>query len=206
MPVFTKDNKNFLFIHVPKTGGTSIEKVFFQSGWNLSYIDFGGQGSLNHLRLCSPQHMHKEMLQSIFNLDKFDEIFMIVRNPYNRLRSEYCWANRSNLNSAIAIETWVKEAIRAYTENNYILDNHLRPQNEFQVPNTTIYKLEQGLDSILKDIENRHNIKLNNVDTRELSSERISGASPDKVKLSQSTKELIYDHYFTDFQCFGYTE
>lgn len=206
MPVFTKDNKNFLFIHVPKTGGTSIEKVFYQSGWSLAYLDFGGQGSLNHLRLCSPQHMHKEMLQSIFNLDKFDEIFMVIRNPYKRFRSEYCWANRSNFNSAKPIEIWAKEAIAAYTKNNYILDNHLRPQSEFKVPNATIYKLEQGFESILKDIENRHNIKLNNEGTRALSSEHVSGVSPNKVKLNQSTKELIYDHYHSDFECFGYAE
>lgn len=206
MPVFTKDNKNFLFIHVPKTGGTSIETVFYQSGWNISYVDFGGQGSLNHLRRCSPQHMHKEMLQSIFNLDKFDEIFMLVRNPYKRLCSEYCWANRANLDSAMAIDPWVKEAIKAYTKDNYILDNHLRPQNEFQVPNTVVYKLEQGFESVLKDIENRHHIKLKIEDKRELSSERISGVSPDKVEMDQSTKKLIYDHYFTDFQSYGYAE
>ena len=204
MPIFIKDNKNFLFIHVPKAGGTSMEKIFFSSGWSISYIDFGGQGSLNHLRRCSPQHMHKEMLQSQFELDKFDEIFMVVRNPYERFCSEYCWANQSNLSFAPDIEVWARKAIEAYTVNNYILDNHLRPQNEFQLPNANIYKLEHGFEAIIKDLESRHNLKLTYKDIRELARNSISGLSPSKVVLNQSAKELVYNHYSEDFKCYGY--
>ena len=204
MPILIKDNKHFLFIHVPKAGGTSMEKIFFQSGWRISYLDFGGQGSLNHLRHCSPQHMHEEMLQSQFKLDKFDEIFMVVRNPYDRFCSEYCWANQSNFSFAPDIEVWAKNAIEVYAVNNYILDNHLRPQNEFQLPNANVYKLEKGFEAIIKDLESRHNLKLTYKDIRELTRISISGFSSGKVTLNQSTKELIYNHYSEDFKCYGY--
>lgn len=106
--------------------------------------------------------MHKELLQSNLKLDLFDDIFMIVRNPYDRFCSGYWWRNKANFNSAPSIEVWTEKIFKDYAENNYILDNHLRPKNEFKPSNTTIYKLEQDFEVILKDLESRHNIKLNN--------------------------------------------
>jgi len=204
MPIFTKDDKNFLFIHIPKTGGTSMEKIFFQSGWSVSLTDYGGKGSLNHLRHCSPQHMHNVLLQSLFKLDEFDEIFMIVRNPYDRFCSEYCWVNQLDFKSPYPIELWATEAFEAYSGDNYILDNHLRPQVEFRLPNTTIYKLEQGFDSIIQDLENRHQLKLSYDGVKVFTRDKISGYSADKATLNQATKELIYRQYSEDFRCFDY--
>jgi len=203
MPIFTKDNKHFLFVHIPKTGGTSMEKLFHRSGWSISYVDFGGQGSLNPLRHCSPQHMHREILQSQFALNKFDEIFMMVRNPYDRFCSEYCWANQSNV-GAPPLEVWAKRAFEAYAGNNYILDNHLRPQSEFHIPGATVYKLEQGFDAIIRDLEKRHNIKLVNEDIRELSRSSIRGSSHSEIKPDQTVKRLINRHYREDFKRFDY--
>jgi len=180
-----------------------MEKLFYRSGWSVSYIDFGGQGSLNQIRHCSPQHMHKEMLQSQFALNKFDEIFTVVRNPYDRFCSEYCWANKFNA-SYSTLEAWAKKAFKMYADNNYILDNHLRPQCEFHLPGTTVYKLEQGFEAIAQDLANRHNMQLVNEGIRELSRSSIRGFSHNKIKPSQTVKELINKHYAEDFRRFGY--
>jgi hypothetical protein len=31
--VFRRDDKRVLFVHVPKTGGTSVEELFRRRGW-----------------------------------------------------------------------------------------------------------------------------------------------------------------------------
>jgi hypothetical protein len=33
VPVMIKDGRSVLFIHIPKTGGTSVERLFKKSGW-----------------------------------------------------------------------------------------------------------------------------------------------------------------------------
>ena len=204
MPIFVKDNKHFLFVHVPKTGGTSIETVFHRSGWTILYLDYGKEGSVNHLRLCSPQHMHKEMLEHQFSLDKFDEIFMLVRSPYDRFRSEYCWANKDNLHLSDTVEPWAKKSFDEFYENNYILDNHLRPQAEFHLPNANIYKLEDGLGNVYKDLSRRHNIELIDKDLNELAREDLSGFPSRKIELNKNVKEMINNIYSEDFKCFDY--
>ena len=106
MPIFKKGKQDLLFIHVPKTGGTSIEKLFHLSGWRTAYLDLNLKGkSFNHLRICSPQHMHAEMLQQQLLIHKFSGIFMTVRHPYDRFRSEYAYINKGNCDpSAPAVE------------------------------------------------------------------------------------------------------
>ena len=47
MPLFTKGDRSVLYIHVPKTGGTSIEHFFLSNGYAAEYLDTGGAGSLN---------------------------------------------------------------------------------------------------------------------------------------------------------------
>ena len=82
MPVFRQDGRAVLFVHVPKAGGSTLERLFAKSGWTTGYRDpKGGVGSMNSVRRCSPQHMHRPMLEQVFRLDRFDAVFMTVREP-----------------------------------------------------------------------------------------------------------------------------
>ena len=75
MPVFRRDERAVLFVHVPKAGGSSLERLFAKSGWTTGYRDpKGGVGSMNSVRRCSPQHMHRPMLEQVFRLERFDRI------------------------------------------------------------------------------------------------------------------------------------
>lgn len=54
MPLFHKNNKRILFIHIPKAGGTSIEQFFKRNGWEMEFYDGGGKGTKNEFTRCSP--------------------------------------------------------------------------------------------------------------------------------------------------------
>lgn len=84
--------KKIIFIHIPKTGGTTIEKLLFptykfEDKTNYSYL-YGWDcnlGWLNHLTL-----------DQILNFDDNNsfqkyQMFAVVRNPWDRLASEYHW-------------------------------------------------------------------------------------------------------------------
>ena len=51
MPVFRQDGRAVLFVHVPKAGGSTLERLFAKSGWTTGYRDpKGGVGSMNAVR------------------------------------------------------------------------------------------------------------------------------------------------------------
>ena len=89
MPAYRIRNKNVLFIHVPKTGGTTVE----------SFLETHGKSSLHNqgVKLLKPlsdsfltrslplQHFHADLLVAMFAPDFFDYTFMIVRDPLERL-------------------------------------------------------------------------------------------------------------------------
>ena len=85
MPIFTFDNLKLLFIHIPKTGGTSVEESV--SGYcKTSLLLHRVPDFLKN----SPQHLTASNLKEIgFGPSLFDYSFAIVRNPYRRIESEY---------------------------------------------------------------------------------------------------------------------
>lgn len=207
MPVFNKDKKYLLYIHVPKTGGTSMEMLFQQNGWRSAYLDLNIKGkSFNHVRICSPQHMHSEMLQQQLQLHKLDGMFMTTRHPYNRFCSEYCYHNKSNCDtSEKAVENWARKIFKAYSKDNFILDNHFRPQHEFYVPGTEIYKLEKGFKRIVGDLSRRYKIELPYQEMHEMSREKENHFPSSDVKLNDTVKSMLNTLYQKDFQQFGYS-
>lgn len=206
MPVIRKDGQNLLFIHVPKTGGSSIETIFRRNGYQVNYLDGKmGPQNLNHVRKCTPQHMHAELLNTTFRLDRFDAIFMAVRHPVARLRSEYLWRNRRNLSiSQRDIDTWVQTSFEKYETNPYLYDNHLRPQTEFYVPRCAVYRFEDGIDTMVKDLAGQYGLDTD-VEVPQLKhSGTERGVSSGDIEFSPHVRKQIDEFYADDFEFFGY--
>jgi hypothetical protein len=207
MPIFRKDGKNILFIHVPKCGGSTIENAFRGSGYDVMYLDRDTKRTgMNHLRRCSPQHMHAQLLQEIFRLERFDLVFMTVRHPVARFRSEYVFRNKAQPTVALSAEdvsAWAATKFEKYSRNPYILDNHLRPQHEFWVPSATVYRLEDGLPALFADLNARFDLDVSQA-PRALHSEKAVGFSSSAVELSGDLKAHLADFYAGDFDRFGY--
>ncbi len=202
MPVFQKNNKKILYIHIPKAGGTTIEHYFIKNKWDMSYCDIGNnQYSINKFMKTSPQHMDAKMIESIFDLNKFDFIFMITRNPLERIKSEYKWRKqyagvKKNMND------WILSTLKNYSDNHYLLDNHIKPQNEFEVNNIKIFKLEDGLEPLTKLLENTfENYFLDkNIETKMRSKNTDSNIET----LSNEVVQVIQSFYLKDFQRYNY--
>ena len=129
MPVFIKDNMYVLYLHVPKTGGSTIVSFFKRNGFDIKYLDTGEPGTINKVTHCSPQHLHCADLARIFDFSKFSFIFTTVRNPMNRMKSEYLMRNRGRVK--MGFDDWVDDTLKKYGENNYLFDNHIRPQSAY---------------------------------------------------------------------------
>lgn len=74
MTIFDKDNKKVVFLHIPKTGGSSITKLFEENGWSQQCIQGG--------------HQHKTLDQISVDWSCVETIFTVIRNPIDRVLSE----------------------------------------------------------------------------------------------------------------------
>ncbi len=203
MPIFTKDKKNYLFIHIPKTAGTTIEKSFAHANYKTSYRRSVGN-PLNKVTCCTPQHIHADIINQTFNIQKFDGIFTMVRNPYDRVRSEYAMRHKDKSKiDGEDVYLWLKEKINAYWKDKYINDNHIRPQAEFIVQGTDIFKLEDGIDYFFESLKQKYQINTSSK-TNHMSSQKRNGFSSSEVMLNDDSVDLINNFYNIDFKLFNY--
>lgn len=206
MPIYVKDDRSVLFVHVPKAGGTTLERMFRRDGWTEHMRETRqSDPQVFPLWRCSPQHLHAELLESIFAIERFDVVFMVTREPLARFRSEYAMRHtRDPRTDAEAVEAWADTVLAKYEENPYVLDNHLRPQHEFEVPGVEHYRLEQGLAEIVTDLNQRHDLGLGARIPRAMSSQRRSGIASSDVDLSPRLRERVVEMYAEDFRRYGY--
>ncbi|MGH3444335.1 MAG: sulfotransferase family 2 domain-containing protein [Nocardioidaceae bacterium] len=206
MPIYRRDDMNVLFVHVPKTAGTTIERVFRHSGFKEHYRDSKvGPGTVNRLRLCSPQHMHAELLRNLFHLDRFDVTFMVVRDPIARFRSEFAMRHKADVPLKEArVERWADKVFGAYSRNRFALDNHLRPQSEFCLPAAQVFRIEDGLDAAVTHLNDHFGLGLPTELPRVMDREKGSGVPSRSVPISAGLDARLRAFYSADFARFGY--
>jgi hypothetical protein len=98
--MISKKNK-IIFIHVPKTGGSSIEKSLIDifdetikiNGDQTSIVDKlkkPKKNSFNSLKHATAEELKCQYGEEIFNVYTK---FSVIRNPWDRLLSLYYWSN-----------------------------------------------------------------------------------------------------------------
>lgn len=134
MPYFKTNDINLLLIHIPKTGGTSLEEYFSNKYKiplnNLSL--FGFLGTSKHTNINSSlQHITYNTIVKYSNLFRIDNtninIIAAVRNPYERIISDLLWFNKiTHSSSPEDVFTIIQDYVKAKN-----LDNHNIPQYLF---------------------------------------------------------------------------
>ena len=208
MPYFKNNKINLLFIHIPKTGGSSLEK-YFSVKFNIPLSkkslmstedirDFADKPEIN----SSLQHLTYNTIIKYKDFFKIDEnniqILSVVRNPYNKIMSDLFYLKKINVNST---KEEVYEKMQIYLQENY--DNHITPQykfitneNEELIENLTIIHTE----TLNKDMEKLgykdFNIKMN--------------MNPNNVNyykyLNDDSIKLINENYKKDFEILNYNK
>ena len=192
-------DKKCIFIHIPKTGGTSVEQFIKDNDRNtLLFIGVRNNRSLQHL-------MARELKLTIPYIYKKYYKFSIVRNPYDRLLSEYYWnptvnlaykSGKSKKDFLISISNIVKN--KNYFSNIY--NDHFIPQYDYLHHNNKLlvnqlFKYED-LEWVSSYLKKKLNIKR---DFPYLNKTTIK-----KEEWNDEEKEIIYNLYKNDFIFFGY--
>lgn len=196
MPVFTKGKDRVLFIHVPKTAGSSVTKLFLNNGYERTYYS---ESSRDPYRgLCGPQHMDAELLMGEFDLSDFDYIFSIYRDPIDRHLSEFTWAPWGLCGQDIYTEDlfddWCPKIFQAYEQNPYKFDNHIRPQSEFYVDGVEVYNFDT-IDTLTDKLCAKIGL-----DATELPYERSSRRDDRDYVIYDTTISGIKEFYKADYE------
>lgn len=205
MPIFTRDEQSVLFIHIPKTGGTTVEDTFVNNGYEMTYRRggvYGKRTAFDQANGCSPQHMHAALLDQHFAGHRFDHIFAVVRHPLRRFASEFRFrAAAGHPLAKDGIDAFARAVTWRFTQRNpMVLDNHIRPQTEFLWRDCTVLKLEDGIASLLARLSQALGTTLSGVDgLASMRSDSAIAAAP-----APQTEEALRAFYRSDFEAFGY--
>ncbi len=198
------DNKKCIFIHIPKTAGTSVEQFLRDNETNdLRFHGYRDGRSTHHFPAL---RLKKELTPSLFNSYYR---FSIVRNPYDRLLSEYYWTPIPNVGYKKGGDksTFLKYVLyvvknKYYFTNRY--NDHFIPQYLFVYDEKKKLLVNQlfryeDLDWVKEFLKKKLNIKN---DMRHLNATKTGPM--EKVAWTDEEKEIIYAIYKNDFILFNY--
>ncbi|MBY6127059.1 sulfotransferase family 2 domain-containing protein [Roseovarius atlanticus] len=196
MPLFRFDDTLILFIHVPKTGGTSVEQALRAMGGRAALLCNTTDGYAR----CTPQHMQAEILSAFVPEGFYDMRFAVIREPQSRLVSEYKMRRAGRKLRGmplLSFTDWVDQTFRRYERNPYVFDNHIRPQTELIPEHTQIFRLEDGLEVALAHVARRLGRAAPALD-------RVRPGAPDPVEIPPATAARVAAFYRADYDRFGY--
>jgi len=193
--------KELKFIHITKTGGTSIE----DEGKNHN-IDWGRNheeeyGWWHEIFIDKPQELK----------DKYDW-FLAVRNPYERILSEFhCeWGGLGDKAERVGIKTFnyylmhkIKYwARKTKTKHGVSRGDHYTPQHLYldESVNTHILKME-NLNEDFNNLMNQYNLDIKLTKKSNTSKKHFSLNDMDYHLV-----QLIQEVYHEDFERFGYSK
>jgi len=215
--------EKLIFIHIPKTGGVSVEDFIMkkygytrQSLWMTSGVGLIMEKKGYNLY----PHIHyplKEVIKtanaSKIKVDDSWEIFSIVRNPYYKFLSELFFTDSISLKYHYHTlplnyrDKFLNNCIDDYFAHEQMEVNkhsyHALPQYKFFEDtdlNCKIFKFEEGLPNIMEklgfDPVSNFPHKMNNFST--------SPRPKYKDILTPYLVEVINERYYKDFEVFNY--
>jgi len=195
MSIPTKELK---FIHITKTAGSSIETVGLEKNkrWGINHKEYG--------------FWHSIFPDKPTELKEKYDWFMVVRNPYNRILSEYHFLievlgykhTKEEFNTFI--KKWINNAskdIESHSVYGRKGGDHFTEQYKYLDSNIQIHILKfENIKEEFNQLMNKYsyNIILNK---KVQVSKKIFGIKD----LSTDTLELIQKVYKRDFELFGYS-
>lgn len=207
MPVY--DDLKLIFIHIPKTGGTSVEnylenklKIETETQSQSIFHTLEADPRVNH----SLQHCTYQELEWLLPKDSFATytFFTILRNPFHRTLSDLFFNklvkpvfDKQNISHEEKYDA-ILQALRKYLNVNDTFDNHKTPQVDYlldsdgNLPTRIKILRTESLNKNMKDIMGFKDFNTH-ANTNNLS------VDYDKFYYGE-LKELIHKKYSRDYE------
>lgn len=176
-----------VFIHIPKTGGTSIEEFFRENGGCL-YWERKKQYNGHSIQHCTYQE-----LKELGLVPEGYRIFTVIRHPYERFLSDYNYYRTLD-----RFDGDILSFAKKFFGEPEGFDNHNKSIFHFLEVNG---KIPSEIDIIR--IENLDKDLLEKFGIRLEKKMNVSGKF--ETIPSQEVKDLIYQNWKEDFETLNYT-
>jgi hypothetical protein len=198
------DKYKLIFIHIPKTGGTSIE---FNFGFKLGFYNSNKKeywGIKN--KKCMQHYLWSDYKKLEEDKWKFYYKFSVVRDPYKKMISAYKWNpvfGRCKKNTFKQFLEKAKDIIDndQYSKNCYF--DHIMPQHKFIFDENDNLMVDKVFK--LETLNEKFNAFL---DEREIVIEKLVHINrtkkKDEIILDQDDIKLINKLYKKDFELLGF--
>lgn len=202
MPSFEINGKKVLFVHIPKTGGTSITRWMQSLGRVRLHADVKPEG----LKIAA-QHLTWTDIDCMWGGDYFDYIFAVVRNPFSRMESEFGMRQKLRgqgfFGGELHFPSWLERALIDGRNNPNHFDNHIRPQWTFVSDRMRIFRFEEGMGNILRQV-----CADLSIEPPENTPHALSSDNPQKKEIVWDRAEILrmQEFYQNDFKQFGYDD
>ena len=199
MPIYNIGSQKILFIHIPKTAGMALHAHLSQYGPCV----FDTRIKTSKGFFC-PRHQESNTLEKIFFPEMIDYAFTIIRNPFQRIISEYRYQRDHpgiglSRFCMLGFYPWLKYNLWRFSSNHGWRDGHFRPQVDYPGFKCEIFRLEDGLEQVMKTLSRKTNVNI----TQQIS--RVNISNPARVHVSKASLDLINKTYASDFRVFGYS-
>tara|TARA_B110000211_G_scaffold30222_1_gene30690 strand:+ start:1806 stop:2432 length:627 start_codon:yes stop_codon:yes gene_type:complete len=200
--------RHLLFIHIPKTGGSSVER--FLGIMNKQSLYSGGKNNIlptTKLRNLPLQHLTYKTLYTYRNVLNIDfnnilKIFTIVRCPYTRILSDlffYKLIRRGDTPSMVynKLRHFIRGSPQTYNNHNIPQYQFLIDTNGEIVKKITVLKFENLKQNLINYGFENFNVHLNK--------NKTTNNKNYIFYLNKNSIRLINTYYKLDFLLFGYT-
>lgn len=193
-----------IFIHIPKTAGTSIEKSLGIKKWDPSLLRLRKEFLIDGV-LYAPQHLTAVMVRGNKKAKKWWKDyfkFSIVRHPYTRVLSEFCWVNRHrgpNFKfTRVGFNKHLKHYYKALDKDHKLSQYSYLHDDDGNLMVDYVAKFE-NLQEEFRFLKKKLHIQTNLPTIHKSRNSEIMLKS-----LKQGQKNIIYSLYQKDFETFGY--
>jgi hypothetical protein len=130
-------------------------------------------------------------LRILLGQDGWKWAFAVVRDPYDRIESEYFYRSRHQPYLP-NFSRWVMQSLERLKKDPFHLDNHLMPQTAFIDSGVTLYRFEDGLQKVADDLSEYFAIQ-----PHQLS--RVNASVRKQVTWSSGARHRFNSYYAEDF-------
>ena len=191
------------FIHISKTGGTSIEDCFYENNIKI--------GRFDEILQKNNIHWHEPFINYPDKMKKKFDWFVVVRNPYEKILSEfYCNFTGIGLflkipiigkklydifDNSFFLNKIIKYMIKHSRYTKHCIEQYKYIDGKYNVNILRFEQLEDDFNKLMKKYN--LNIKLN----------KYNNSSKKKLSITDISKKnikLINKIYHKDFEIFNY--